>query len=292
MISESAPAKINLYLHVGPVRADGLHALRSLFVFGEDGDIVTAQSASDISLEIIGPFASALADEDPSTNLVWRAAEVLRDYAGVTTGAALTLDKRLPVAAGIGGGSADAAAAFRALCALWEVEISESALEALAFDLGADIPACLSAAPLNVSGGGEILEPGPSLPPLWACLANARVAVPTGPIFNAFDAENPAPPSPTSPAATRLDTYDAVVRLMAETRNDLQPHAVAREARIEDTLKVLAAADGALAARMSGSGATCFALFSTEDAATSCVASCEAHGFWAMATQIAGARGR
>ena len=169
MIVETAPAKINLYLHVGPLRGDGLHELASLFVFAYDGDIVTAAPSSDLSLTINGPFASALDGFPVTSNLVWRAADLLRHRFGVGDGAALTLEKNLPIAAGIGGGSADAAAALRALRKLWLLDISDVALAALSFELGADVPACLARAPVNVTGAGEILAPGPVLPPLWIC---------------------------------------------------------------------------------------------------------------------------
>ena len=287
MIAEHAPAKINLYLHVGPVRSDGLHDLTSLFVFTERGDVVYVAPADDLSLTIEGPFAAALADEDPSTNLVILAANALKAHADVEAGAAIALEKNLPVAAGVGGGSADAAAALRALVQLWRIDIDEEDLRNLAFSLGADIPACLSAAPVNVSGAGERLAPGPALPPLWACLVNPGVETPTGPIFRAFDEENPAPPTPITPNLPDEPTFEDVAALFAVTRNDLEAHAVARAPLIADTLSILAESPGALGARMSGSGATCFALFTSATDAAACLQRCEDRGYWAFASPLA-----
>lgn len=285
MIVESAPAKINLYLHIGPLRPDGLHDLASLFVFAKDGDEIRAEKSSKLSLDIAGPYANALAGAAVEDNLVWRAATGLQDYAGVKTGAAITLEKRLPVAAGVGGGSADAAAALRALVRLWHIDISDAALAGLAFSLGADVPACLARAPVNVSGAGEKLKPGPSLPPLWCCLVNPRVSMPTGPVFRGFDDANPAPSHPVAinlPAAG----YEALTGALKRTRNDLEPYACSRAPVIRDVLSTLADAPGALIARMSGSGATCFALFSSGTAAKRARNKAQGRGWWAMASPL------
>jgi 4-diphosphocytidyl-2-C-methyl-D-erythritol kinase len=285
MIRETAPAKLNLYLHVGPLRRDGRHALASFFVFTEDGDAVTVKAAHDISLTISGPAAGALADLPPWDNLVWKAADLLRETCGVTQGAAIRLEKNLPTAAGIGGGSADAAAALRALVKLWNIEITDDALAQLAFRLGADVPACLTGAPALVAGAGEEVSPGPALPPLWACLVNPGVEIPTGPVFQAFDAANPAPAAPTAPALGEA-SYDALTQMMGATRNDLQPAAIACAPGIVDIIKRLGQYRGALGARMSGSGATCFALFSTAADAERARAESHNEGWWAMASPL------
>jgi len=285
MICETAPAKINLYLHVGPARPDGLHALCSLFVFTEDGDSVSAEEASDISLTVGGPAAGALADLPPEENLIWKAAELLRAECGVSKGAAITLEKKLPVAAGIGGGSADAAAALRALVKLWELDIDDAALAKLAFRLGADVPACLSGVPVNVAGAGEVLSPGPALPSLWACLVNPGVDMPTGPVFSGFDAANPLPAAPAAPTLGEA-SYDALKQLMVQTRNDLQPAAEARAPEIAAVVAMLGQSDGALAARMSGSGATCFGLFATQADAERAASKARMFGWWAMASRL------
>ena len=289
MIVETAPAKINLYLHVGPVREDGLHDLASLFVFAEDGDRVTAAPSGGFSLEVTGPFALALAGLPPEDNLVLRAARRLREACGVDAGAALTLEKNLPVAAGIGGGSADAAAALRALARLWKADISEDALARLAFALGADIPACLAGAPVNVGGAGEEITPGPVLPPLWICLVNPGVETPTGPVFRAFDEARPAPPRPefvAFAAPQTLPDYDALQEALAASRNDLQPFAAARAPAIAQALALLEQAPGALIARMSGSGATCFALFASQTATRRAAREAQGRGWWAMASRL------
>lgn len=286
MITETAPAKINLYLHVGPVRDDGLHELASLFVFAEDGDRITAAPSGDLSLEVTGPFAPALADLPAEDNLVLRAAATLREACGVTTGATLTLEKTLPVAAGIGGGSADAAAALRALVRLWNVDIAEDALVRLAFSLGADIPACLAGAPVNVTGAGEAMETGPVLPPLWVCLVNPGVETPTGPIFRAFDAAHPAPAAPALAMLTPSSGYDALQAMLTASRNDLQPFAVEGAPAIAEVLEALEKAPGALIARMSGSGATSFAVFDNETGARSAEDGARGRGWWAMASRL------
>ena len=285
MIVETAPAKVNLYLHVGPLRRDGLHDLASLFVFTEDGDSIAVKPAPALSLQIAGPFAHALSDLEPERNLVWRAAALLRDACGVKEGAAIALEKNLPVAAGIGGGSADAAAALRALVKLWRLDISKDALSAPAFRLGADVPACLERAPVNVAGAGEKIERGPRLPALWVCLVNPRVETPTGPIFKAFDQ---AHPEPSPPALAHLAPSDGVAlrAMMERTRNDLEPFAVWRAPVIGDVLAMLTRAPGAVAARMSGSGATCFGLFASSAAAERAARRAEAKGWWAMASRL------
>lgn len=285
MIFESAPAKINLYLHVGPIRHDRLHELASLFVFAEEGDRVGVAAATELSLNIEGPFAGALSDLPPEKNLVWRAASMLREKTRIHEGAALSLQKNLPIASGVGGGSADAAATLRALMKLWRPKISEKALFDLAFELGADVPACINAAPIYVSGAGEQIKLGPSLPPLWVCLVNPGVDMPTGAIFQAFDKINPAP---AKPAATMIDVsdYEMLSKSLKSTRNDLEPIARNQAPEIDNVIDFLAEEPGALIARLSGSGATCFALFSSAAAAAAAASRAGARDWWAMASPI------
>ncbi len=285
MISETAPAKINLYLHVGPVRKDGLHELASLFVFAEKGDRVSVTAAPDLSLQIEGPFAEPLINLPSEKNLVWRAAAMLKKTAGIREGAALSLQKNLPIASGVGGGSADAAAALRALMTLWRPDISDDALYELAFELGADVPACLRAAPINVTGAGEYIESGPSLPPLWICLVNPGVDMPTGAIFQAFDKAHPAPPDPAAVSIDGRD-YESFAASLKTTRNDLEPMAKKQAPVIVDVIDLLAAQPGALIARMSGSGATCFALFDSAADAAAAERHEAAEGWWAMASPL------
>lgn len=288
MICDVAPAKINLYLHVGGPRRDRLHALESVFVFADAGDVVTASPAENLSLEIVGPFAGELLREPVEKNLVLRAARLLKDAARVKSGARLVLDKRLPIASGVGGGSADAAAALRALIRLWRVDLSGSEIKRLAFSLGADVPACLERRPVQVGGAGEIVSPGPVLPPLWVCLVNPNVAMPTGPVFRAFDAANPTPPPPARPQCGGAG-YLKVTRLMENTRNDLQPIAIGRRSVIQNAIERLASRPGVLAARMSGSGATVFGLFSSSAAARRAAQEMSGKGWWSMSAGIHGA---
>jgi len=285
MISEFAPAKINLYLHVGPVRTDGLHELRSLFAFVGDGDCITARPADALSLTVTGPFAASLSGEDPDRNLVMRAARALQRATGMRAGASITLDKRLPVAAGIGGGSADAAATLRVLMKVWNLHMGEEGLAALAFSLGADVPACLQARPVLVSGAGERRAPGPRLAPLHATLVNPLVAMPTGPIFRAFDRANPAPPPPAF-APCAVGGIDAARALMAASRNDLEPFAMAQSDAVGAAIALLRKSPGAIGARMSGSGATAFALFSDGEAAVRAARAARGRGWWATSARL------
>jgi 4-diphosphocytidyl-2-C-methyl-D-erythritol kinase len=286
MIEEIAPAKINLFLHVGPVRADGLHDLESLFVFAEDGDRVRVAPAQDLSLDLTGPFASALSRFSIEDNLVLRAASMLRAAIGIRSGARITLDKRLPIASGIGGGSADAAAALRALIRMWRVDMDAARLRDLAFKLGSDVPACLDGRPVYVSGAGEKITPGPVLPPLWTALVNPGRPMPTGPVFRAFDAANPQPARPDPARRRRLCGYDDVASYLSLTRNDLEPPATAREQVVGEAAAFLTRQPGCIISRMSGSGATVFGLYTSPGAAASAARKAWGVGFWSMAAGI------
>ena len=241
MLREPAPAKVNLYLHIVGRRADGLHLLESLVAFAEAADMLYAEPAQRLSLEVAGPFAGALAGE--ADNLVLRAARALAPGQG----ARLVLEKNLPVAAGLGGGSADAAAALRLLSRLWGVEAD---LEALAAGLGADVPVCLAGGITGVAGIGERLTPLPGWPAPPLLLANPGVALPTPGVFGArrgpFRESRPWP-------QTAAD--------LTGCANDLTEAAISLAPGIAGALSALSALDGALFARMSGSGATCFAAF-------------------------------
>ena len=285
-VTQIARAKINLFLHVGATRPDGLHEIDSLFVFADAGDVLTISPAPILSLEIDGPFAAALGDLAPNDNIVMKAARLLAKEAGVkNAGAHIHLRKNLPVAAGIGGGSADAAAALCGLAELWGTDISAERLHGLAFSLGADVPACLSGAPLRVQGAGEITFAAPNLPPLWVALVNPRVAMPTGPIFRDFDATFASPSLPTTSNASPKD-YGALSHYFTATRNDLEPFARARAPQIGDVLGFLASQPGSLASRMSGSGATCFALFNSNMAAQRAALGAQANGWWSVAAKL------
>ena len=254
-LTESAPAKVNLYLHVLGRRADGFHLLDSLAVFVGVGDMVTAEPAATLSLAVEGPFASQLTGE--ADNLVLRAARALAAELGVGAGARLVLSKHLPVASGLGGGSSDAAATLRVLCRLWGVIPAPAALARVAEGLGADVPVCLGAQPARMGGIGELLAPAPALPGCALVLANPGIAVSTAEVFRARRPERSEPATlPTSwPDAAAMA---ADLKLL---RNDLEPAAIGLRPAIGDLLAELRATDGCLLARMSGSGATCFGLY-------------------------------
>jgi 4-diphosphocytidyl-2-C-methyl-D-erythritol kinase len=263
-LSAFAPAKINLYLHVVGRRPDGYHLLDSLIAFADVGDSVSAAPADDLTLTVSGSEAAAISQLGDD-NLVMRAARLLQQRAGIAAGAALCLDKRLPAAGGIGGGSSDAAAALRVLSELWERPLDDAALMGLALELGADVPACLAARPVWVGGIGEELEPAASVPAAGIVLANPRRALPTVDVFRRRS-------GPFSSAA-RFDPMpgDAagLAAALTSRRNDLSEAAVALVPEVGTVLDRLASLPGALLARMSGSGATCFALISDRAAALS-----------------------
>jgi 4-diphosphocytidyl-2-C-methyl-D-erythritol kinase len=259
-----APAKVNLFLHVGPFQPDGYHPLASLVAFADVGDRLTAAPGDGLSLDVSGPFASALAGEPD--NLVLRAVRALADRCGVVAGLALRLDKRLPIAAGLGGGSADAGAALRLARAVWGLDIDDAGLAQVAAGVGADGPMCLFARPAWAEGRGDRLTPEPRLPPLPAVLVNPGVPSPTGPVYGAYDAGPPA--AADRPADPGDWSIPGVIDWLAGLRNDLQAPAVALRPAIGEALAAVAAAPGVEMARMSGSGATVFGLCATPEAAT------------------------
>jgi len=257
-LTETAPAKVNLYLHLRGRRADGYHNLDSLVVFPAIADRLTGGPGQGLSLEIGGPFGSGLSGgaglaAEPD-NLVLRAARALAAAHGLAPDAALRLDKHLPVASGIGGGSGDAAAALRLLSRLWGVAIPDG----LALTLGADVPVCLTAPlPRCMAGVGEQLSPAPAMPEFWMVLVNPGVAIATGAVFAAVE-QREIPPGPPPPP---LSDFAALTGWLSRQRNDLQPAATSICPPIAE---VLVALEDAPLVRMSGSGATCFALHGGE----------------------------
>ena len=278
----SAPAKLNFYLHVLGRRDTGYHDLDSLVVFAAVGDVVSVHPAAEISLQIDGPFA----DDVPGggDNLVLRAAEALAERTGMQAGAAITLTKNLPVASGIGGGSADAAATIKALVRLWGVHPGTHDLSGLALDLGADVPVCLFGRPAFMGGIGEQLEPAPDLPDAALVLVNPGVAVSTPEVFGA-----------------RVGVFSSGARFEGESvnaagladglrggGNDLFAPAMKVAPEIGEVISVIEATDGCLLARMSGSGATCFGLYETMAAADSATHAIQAAraAWWATAARL------
>ncbi len=252
-----APAKVNLFLHVGPPDAAGMHPLASLVAFADVGDLVTLQPADTTSLEVTGPFAAALAPAGED-NLILRALKALGERRGDHSGFRVVLDKRLPIAAGLGGGSSDAGAALRLAGRRLGLAADEPALLAAAGAVGADGPMCLAATPAWAEGYGDRLTPEPRLPPLAAVLVTPNVGSPTGEVYRAYDqgpiaeADRPTPPPAWDTAS--------VIEWLSRQRNDLERPALDRAPLISAALKAVGEAPGVRLARMSGSGSTVFGL--------------------------------
>ena len=264
VLSEPAPAKLNLALHVRGKRPDGRHEIETLFAFCTDGDRVEAIASDSLSLDVVGPFAGDLHGD----NLVLNAARALQDAAGIGQGAALRLTKKLPVASGIGGGSADAAAALRLLTRLWGIDPAHAT--AVAPGLGADVPACLLSMAARGEGAGDALTliDDARISGQPVLLVNPGIALSTGAVFAAWDGEDRGP----------LGDW-------TEGRNDLETPARVLVPAIADVIDWLAAQPGAGFVRMSGSGATCFALFDDDDARDVTVAACPA-SWWHLASYL------
>jgi 4-diphosphocytidyl-2-C-methyl-D-erythritol kinase len=281
-----APAKVNLFLHVGDKRADGYHDLMSLVVFADEGDWLTLKPAQALSLRVTGPFAPSLAGE--ADNLVLKAARTLSSWAaerGVKTpGVELTLEKNLPVASGIGGGSSDAAAAFLMLAAHWSLPIAVDDMREVGLSLGADVPVCLLGKPSFVAGIGEKLSPAPQLPPFALVLVNPGVAVPTAQIFKRLNARTGALAPRPFAGATAHD----LALWLDHTTNDLAAPAVAIAPVVTQVEAAITATQGCLLARMSGSGATCFGLYASRAEASAAAEAITAQhpAWWVRAASL------
>lgn len=262
-VTETAPAKINLCLHVTGRRADGYHLLDSLVTFASHGDTVRFTASGTDSFVLTGRFGPLLSPD--ADNLVVRARDRLRaavEAMGMAAPpVAITLQKDLPIASGIGGGSADAAATLRGLLRFWGVSLDETRLAEMALGLGADVPMCLASRPLMARGIGEDLAPVKNLPALFMVLVNPLVSVSTPEIFRRLPKRDnaPVPPLPHSPDADWLS-------YIATQRNDLEPAARTAVAEIETVSEALSQT-GAGLVRMSGSGATYFGLYRSIEAA-------------------------
>jgi 4-diphosphocytidyl-2-C-methyl-D-erythritol kinase len=261
---EIAPAKLNLALHVRGRLPDGRHAIETIFAFCTDGDHLSAEDSDNLSLEVTGPFASDIGDD----NLVMRAARALAEAAGVTKGAAMTLDKRLPVASGIGGGSADAAATLRLLTSLWRIDPRHA--QDVASGLGSDVPACLLSLPMRGEGAGDRLSPIDlsELSGTPVLLVNPRVQLSTADVFTGWDGVDHGP----------LEGW-------RKGYNDLQAPATSLAPQIETVLAWLSLQAGHDSTRMSGSGATCFALFDSEERRDN-TAQAVPREWWHLATSL------
>lgn len=276
-LGDTGYAKLNLALHVRARRPDGYHDLETIFAFTELGDGLTAESADELSLKVEGTFATAV--PPGGDNLVLRAAKALADAAGIERGAVITLDKRLPIAAGLGGGSADAAATLRLLNQLWGLDWPAEQLAAIGAGLGADVAACVHSHTMRGEGKGEALAviDDAGLAGTSVLLVNPRVAVPTPAVFARWDGIDRGPLAEGDPIAAA-----------AAGRNDLEPPALGLAPVIGEVLEALASVKGAHFVRMSGSGATCFALLANEHAADAgAEAIAQAHpGWWVAATRL------
>ncbi len=264
VVEATALAKVNLALHVTGRRDNGYHDLESLVAFADLGDELVARPAVADRLQLCGPFAGALTPGQ--TNLVTKAVQAFRErWPGtVPHGVEITLDKNLPVSAGIGGGSADAAATLRLMADLADPPIPVEELMPVAARLGADVPVCLMSRPCLVRGIGEIVEPIDILPPAYLVLINPLVPVSTADVFRRLKSrENPGLPQIPHPLS-----HAAMLGLwMAESRNDLEQAAIELVPVIGKLIVELAGTPGCVAARMSGSGATVFGLYGSESLA-------------------------
>ena len=260
MIHEAlAPAKVNLFLHVGEPDAAGMHPLSSLAVFADVGDRIQLRATDRPDFRLEGPFADALAGK--GDNLVLRALQALQVAAGGRLPALdVVLDKRLPVAAGLGGGSSDAAAALRLARDVWAPAVGDVTLNAIMARLGADGPMCLAARPMLAEGYGERLSPPPDLPDLPAVLANPRAPASTPLVYRAYDAAGRFGGAAPPPMAAAYESPAEVARFLAGCRNDLEAPGAAVQPAAAEVLDTLRRKPGVLLARLSGSGATSFAL--------------------------------
>jgi 4-diphosphocytidyl-2-C-methyl-D-erythritol kinase len=282
-IALDAPAKVNLYLHVVGRRADGFHLLDTLMVFTELADRVEVEQAEDLTLDVVGPFADRLPN-DPESNLVIRAARALAAAAGAPAKAHIRLTKNLPVSAGLGSGSSDAAATLKALSRLWQIPEGTVDLPAVALSLGADVPACLIADTVFVGGIGEIITPAPKLPAVDILLVNPGVQMATESVFSARrggfspEARFEDPPRSVRELAERLE----------DTTNDLSDAATTLSPLITQMLGEIEATPGCRLARMSGSGATCFGLFDDAETAERACRTLRSRDWWCAVTRFGG----
>jgi 4-diphosphocytidyl-2-C-methyl-D-erythritol kinase len=291
-----APAKVNLFLHVGPLQADGYHPVASLMTFASVGDRVRIVPAREMSFAVEGPFAAELGG-DGAGNLVVRARDaMLAAFPGDRAPFRITLEKNLPVAAGLGGGSSDAAAALNLMASALALTDAghdpEGRLGTIAKRLGSDVPACYGGVPVIATGRGDECDSPPVFPDLDVVLANPLVASPTGAVYRAYDDAGAPGGAELPPWPDPLETPQALVEFLARTRNDLEAPAISLAPTIGEVLAALRARPEALFARMSGSGASCFAICAdARDARDLARAISEAHpSWWVEPCRLAGYR--
>ncbi len=275
-----APAKINLYFNITGRRADGFHLVDSLVGFTALGDELTIRTGEPLDIVSAGPFAERM--PPPYKNLVYQAAQLLADAAGVQARAHITITKNLPVAAGIGGGSTDAAAALKALADLWGIDDKEVDLYALGLTLGSDVPACLLAQTTYAGGIGEILESAPTIPKAGILLVNPGVALVTASVFQARRGGfNPA--DRIAKAPTDVSSF---AEALAERHNDLTDAAIRLCPVIRTVLSEIEKLPGCHLAQMTGSGATCFGVFDDRAAAEAAAPKVSRDGWWVAPTEL------
>jgi 4-diphosphocytidyl-2-C-methyl-D-erythritol kinase len=284
---ETAPAKINLSLRVLGRRNDGYHALESIVAFADVGDCLTLTSQPTFGLNITGPFATAIG-RAPADNLIVKTMSKVAAAHPDMTGGHVRLEKNLPVAAGLGGGSADAAAMLRLLQRANPSIPPTFDWQAIAASLGADVPVCLRSTVAHMSGIGEVVDPLPPLPPAFAVLANPRVPLVTAAVFRALNAPPLSQPADETSSPQAFASFDALICALETLSNDLEVPARKICPQVADVLDALRCLDGARLVRMSGSGPTCFALFATADAARASAGALRAAhpGWWAIATSL------
>ena len=256
----TAPAKLNLFLHVPGRNSDGYHQIESLAVFTQFGDRLEVNEGPTISLQVEGPFADECGPLE--SNLVLRAANALAALAPAPVGAAIKLHKYLPAASGLGGGSSDAAAAIQLLIPLWDLQVEARALSKLALHLGADVPVCLRRRPAIMRGIGEQLSAAPTLPDCYVLLVNPRILLSTRAVFEKLDGRFDKAPQRFP---QHVSSAKKLARLLTVRSNNLEQPAIELVPEIQTVLNALARQKGCLLARMSGSGATCFGLFANAD---------------------------
>jgi 4-diphosphocytidyl-2-C-methyl-D-erythritol kinase len=288
VVTEFAPAKINLYLHVLGKQADGYHLLDSLVVFAAKGSPVCDQveliEAPSYSLKIEGPEAGLLGHEDPEKNLITKALRALSAKTAKPPNFSVKLHKQLPIASGIGGGSADAAAALRAAGQFWHLPKDHPFLMEAAREVGADVPACLAGETCYFEGTGHTIEAGPHLPKFWMVLVNPHIPVPTAEVFRARQGAS----SERAKLGHAPNTVEELVSMLQHRKNDLQEAAAGLVEAITHTLDMLASQRGCLLSRMSGSGGTCFGIFAQEEFAHNAANHIrgQIREYWVAVTQI------
>lgn len=287
IVRARAPAKLNLFLHVLAKRPDGLHELESLVVFSDFGDELEFDLAqTQLTLSVSGPMIGGWSlPWETRDNSVMQAALKLGEGRPARKAAArIHLIKNIPIAAGLGGGTTDAAATLLALNEAWGIGHSSDEIERIGLEIGADVPVCLRRRATFVAGIGEKLTEAPALPPIHLVIAHTKHLLPTQDVFHELDEDDWSGKGPPLPAAFR--DVPALVKYLAETKNDLEAPAIRLQPQIERLLADLRAAKGCLLARMSGSGAACFGLFASGEAAEDAARETEAKGWWAVATRL------